>query len=281
MSIYAVGDIQGCLKPLQCLLESVGFDPAKDTLWSVGDSVNRGPLCLETLRFLHGMKNSLVMVLGNHDLHLLAVAAGVRTASPSDTLDKILAAEDCDELIEWLAGLPLLHHEHGHTLVHAGIAPQWSLTQAQALASEVEAALRGSTRNEFLANMYGNQPAIWSDELTGTDRLRVITNYFTRMRFCSREGELDLKNKGGIEPALAGQSNGMQPWFSHVNRKMAGQPIVFGHWAALEGNTGRDDAIGLDTGCVWDAAMTLYNIETRERWACHCEAGDVNTSTPP
>lgn len=276
MAIYAVGDIQGCLEPLQCLLERVNFDWEADTLWSVGDAVNRGPHCLETLRFLFSIKKNLVMVLGNHDLHLLAVAAGVRNASASDTLDKILTAHDCDELTTWLSALPLLHHEYGHTLVHAGIAPQWDLAKAQSLAIEVEAALQGSNRDQFLTDMYGNSPATWSDDLVGTERLRVITNYFTRMRFCSAAGELDLNSKGGVNDGLADRSTTMQPWFSHTERKMAGQPIVFGHWAALEGNTGASDAIGLDTGCVWNGAMTLYNLETRERTACDCHAGRVS-----
>lgn len=271
MSTYAVGDIQGCLEPLQCLLDRVNFDPAADTLWSVGDSVNRGPHCLDTLRFLYGMRDNLVMVLGNHDLHLVAVAAGARKASKSDTLAAVLAAPDCDQLVEWLATLPLLHHERGHTLVHAGVAPQWSLEQAQALAGEVQAALRGPQRNDYLRAMYGNEPSVWADDLAGMDRLRVITNYFTRMRFCSPQGELDLTNKGGIDSTPTGDDGiRMRPWFSHPQRAMAGQPIVFGHWAALEGKTGYEDAIGLDTGCVWGGAMTLYQLETGQRITCDC-----------
>lgn len=271
MSTYVVGDIQGCLDPLKCLLDEVNFDTAQDILWSVGDCINRGPRCLDTLRFLHDMRENLVMVLGNHDLHLIAVAAGVRQASDSDTLDAILAAPDCNELIAWLASLPLLHHEHGYTLVHAGIAPQWSLEQAKQLAREVEAALRGPARNEFLQAMYGNEPAVWSEQLTGNDRLRVITNYLTRMRFCSSAGQLDLQNKGGLESADDDKGdNAMLPWFSHPQRAMAGQPIVFGHWAALEGKTASEDAIGLDTGCVWGGAMTLYQLESGERTICQC-----------
>jgi bis(5'-nucleosyl)-tetraphosphatase (symmetrical) len=267
MTTYAVGDIQGCLDPLLCLLDEVGFDPAVDTLWSVGDCINRGPRCLDTLRFLYDMRDSLVMVLGNHDLHLIAAAAGVRQPSRSDTLDAILEAPDSADMVEWLTTLPLLHHEHGHTLVHAGIAPQWDLAKASALADEVAAALRGRKRKKYLAAMYGNTPARWSDSLTGMTRLRVITNYFTRMRFCSADGTLDLDNKTGVARGA------MKPWFSHPKRKMRGQPIIFGHWAALYGATRRPDAIGLDTGCVWNGAMTLYNLDTGRRTFCYCHEG--------
>ena len=196
MAIYAVGDIQGCLQPLKRLLKQVDFDPAEDTLWSVGDAVNRGPKCLKTLRFLYKMRDNLVMVLGNHDLHLLAVAYGARAPSRSDTFDKILEAPDRDELLDWLRHRPLIHHEYGHTLVHAGIPPQWSLAEAIARAHEVEDVLRSEDCVEFLTHMYGNEPAVWSDELEGMERLRVITNYLTRMRYCTKTGVLELQSKG-------------------------------------------------------------------------------------
>ena len=188
MSTYVVGDIQGCLQPLTCLLENVHFNPDKDVLWSVGDIVNRGPESLESLRFLYRMRDNLIVVLGNHDLHLLAIAAGVRRPSRSDTFDEILNAPDRQELLEWLAQQPLIHHQYNHTLVHAGIPPQWTLTQAIGYASEVEAALRGVHSAEFLGAMYGNEPALWAEDLSGTTRLRVITNYLTRMRYCTRAG---------------------------------------------------------------------------------------------
>lgn len=277
MSIYAVGDIQGCLQPLECLLQRVKFDPAKDVLWSVGDSINRGPACLDTLRFLYAMRDSLVMVLGNHDLHLLAVAAGARKPSPSDTLKHILAAPDRDELLQWLATLPLLHHQHDHVMVHAGIPPQWNLQQATALAAEVEEALRGPQQLEFLSAMYGNEPLVWNDDLIGMTRLRVITNYLTRMRLCTSEGELDLKKKG--EPDDSSKS--FLPWFKHSNHQIinsAQQHIIFGHWAALQGKTQLESVIGLDTGCVWNGAMTLYNLETRERLQCQCSDGQVSAA---
>ena len=182
MGTYVVGDIQGCLQPLKCVLREVDFNPKKDVLWSAGDAVNRGPKCLKTLRFLYKMRKSLVMVLGNHDLHLLALAAGVRLPSRSDTLDKILNAPDREKLLNWLVRQPLIHHEHGHTLVHAGIPPQWTIKNAIKYAREVEAALQSPDCVNFLRSMYGNEPAVWSDELEGMDRLRVITNYLTRMR---------------------------------------------------------------------------------------------------
>lgn len=273
MSTYVVGDIQGCLAPLQCLLREVNFDPVSDVLWSVGDTVNRGPACLDTLRFLYSMRESLVLVLGNHDLHLLAVAAGARRPSRSDTLDAILAAPDRQELLTWLSAQPLLHHSQGHTLVHAGIPPQWDLAQARNYAEEVTTVLRGPDRLDFFSAMYGNDPLMWSEDLSGMTRLRVITNYLTRMRFCTSEGVLDLDSKGTNSQADATadlDSSAMRPWFSHVNRKTAKERIVFGHWAALEGQTDDPYAIALDTGCVWGGTMTLYNLDTKERTQCAC-----------
>lgn len=268
MATYVVGDIQGCLEPLQCLLEAVAFDPDRDTLWSVGDVVNRGTDCLGTLRLLYELRDSLVMVLGNHDLHLLAVAAGARKLGRSDTLANILKAPDSDELLSWLQTQPLLHHEHGHTMVHAGIPPHWSLEDAQGYAAEVEHVLRGPKAKKFFKAMYGNEPAQWSPSLKGMDRLRAITNYFTRMRFCTAAGELDLSNK----TAKATKAN-TRPWFAHQHRAMEGQTIVFGHWAAIEGYTGRADAIALDTGCVWGGRLTFYRLDDQEVTYCNCRYG--------
>jgi bis(5'-nucleosyl)-tetraphosphatase (symmetrical) len=268
LATYVVGDIQGCLKPLKCLLEQVQFEPGRDVLWSVGDIVNRGPKCLKTLRFLYKMRDHLVMVLGNHDLHLMAVAAGVRRPAASDTLDEILEAPDRDELIRWLHHRPLIHREHCHTMVHAGIPPQWTVEQAQAYAQEVEAVLRGPDCVEFLRTMYGNEPAVWSDDLTGMDRLRVITNYLTRMRYCTKKGKLDLISKG---PSPDCGINKVSAWFSHPNRKTADEPILFGHWASLEGRTDTPNAIGLDTGCVWGGALSLYQLESRQWTRCQCK----------
>ena len=270
MSTYVVGDLQGCLQPLKCLLREVDFNPDKDVLWSVGDIVNRGPKCLKTLRFLYKMRKSLVLVLGNHDLHLLALAAGVRAPNRSDTLDEILQAPDREELLNWLLHQPLIHHEHGHTMVHAGIPPQWTVKKAIKRAREVEQVLRSPDCVEFLRNMYGNEPAVWSSDLQGMERLRVITNYLTRMRYCTRDGVLDLESKGP-SPNLGKQK--VSAWFSHPNRKTAQDRILFGHWASLEGHTDSPNAIGLDTGCVWDGALSLYKLETAQWTRCQCTAG--------
>ena len=207
MATYAVGDLQGCLEPLKCLLEQVRFDPAADTLWLVGDLVNRGPASLETLRFLYAMRDSLVCVLGNHDLHLIAVAYNAERLKKNDTLREIIEAPDGPELIEWLRQMPLIHHDAQRdiTLVHAGIPPQWSVEKALLRAAEVEKALRDDTQLPlFLDGMYGNEPAKWDKKLHGIERLRVITNYFTRMRFCTPDGKLDLKSKEGLDTAPPG-----------------------------------------------------------------------------
>jgi len=270
MSTYVVGDIQGCLQALKCVLKKVEFNPDKDVLWSVGDIVNRGPRCLKTLRFLYDMRDNLVLVLGNHDLHLLAVAAGVRAPSRSDTLDKILKAPDRDKLLTWLVHRPLIHHEHGFTMVHAGIPPQWSVEDAMNRAKEVEAVLQSPDCIEFLKQMYGNEPLLWSDDLTGMTRLRVITNYLTRMRFCTSQGVLDLDSKGP-SPDLGKVA--VSAWFSHARRKTAKDRILFGHWASIEGQTSSPNAIGLDTGCVWGGAISLYQLETGRWTRCQCKNG--------
>ncbi|MFV8819702.1 symmetrical bis(5'-nucleosyl)-tetraphosphatase [Haliea sp. E17] len=270
MATYAVGDIQGCLQPLKTLLRAVDFNPSRDVLWSVGDIVNRGPRCLKTLRFLFEMKDSLVLTLGNHDLHLLAVAAGVRKPSRSDTLEKILSAPDRDQLLGWLVQRPLIHREHGHTLVHAGIPPQWSIPYAIGRAREVETVLQSPDCTEFLRTMYGNEPNIWFEELAGMTRLRVITNYLTRMRYCTADGHLDLKSKGPIPDPGSGD---VAPWFSHPNRAAAEEKILFGHWASLEGCTDTPNIIGLDSGCVWGGALSLYCLDTGEMLRCRCRDG--------
>lgn len=269
MPTYAVGDLQGCLKPLQCLLERVAFDPARDRLWLVGDLVNRGPASLETLRFLYGMRDALVCVLGNHDLHLLAASRNIERLKRGDTLREILEAPDRDELLDWLRQQKLLHYDERRdtALVHAGIPPQWHIGKALRRAAEVENALRDDALYPmFLDGMYGNEPARWDKELQGIARLRVITNYFTRMRFCKADGTLDLKSKEGLDTAPAGYL----PWFSHKHRKTRDQKIIFGHWAALEGHCDEPDVFALDSGCVWGGSMTLMNIDSGEYHRCDC-----------
>ncbi|MDE3736385.1 symmetrical bis(5'-nucleosyl)-tetraphosphatase [Pseudomonas resinovorans] len=270
MTAYAVGDIQGCLDQLKCLLEQVRFDPARDQLWLVGDLVNRGPKSLETLRFLYSIRESVVCVLGNHDLHLLAVANNIERLRKADTLREILDAPDCADLLDWLRRQKLLHYDEKRdiALVHAGIPPQWSLRKALKRAAEVEEALQDDARLPlFLDGMYGNEPAKWDSDLHGVTRLRVITNYFTRMRFCRADGTLDLKSKEGLGTAPPG----FAPWFSFPERKTRGQKIIFGHWASLEGKCDEPGLFALDTGCVWGGAMTLLNIDSRERISCSCE----------
>jgi len=276
MATYVVGDIQGCLPALKCLMKQVSFNYDRDTLWSVGDIVNRGPKCLKTLRWFYDRRDNIRMVLGNHDLHLLAIAAGARNPSRSDTLDKILTAADRIQLIEWLHHRPLIHQEHGYTMVHAGIPPQWSVSEAAGYAWEVEQALQGPDCVAFLRDMYGNEPAAWSDDLTGTTRLRVITNYLTRMRYCTRKGKLDLVSKGPSPDSDALKAAGIKTvsaWFSHPERKSANDKILFGHWASLQGRTDTPNAIGLDTGCVWGGYLSFYELESGTWTRCQCKDG--------
>jgi bis(5'-nucleosyl)-tetraphosphatase (symmetrical) len=256
MSIYAVGDIQGCYDVLRRLLDRVAFDPHVDRLWVVGDIVNRGPQSLEALRFIYSLNDRATVVLGNHDLHLLAVAHDLRPLHPSDTLQPILDAHDCDALIHWLRHQPLLHHDEtlNYVMVHAGIAPSWSLTKAKRYANEVENALQSKHYLNYLADMYGNTPPQWDEMLCGTDRLRVITNYFTRMRCLTKKGDLNLKNKGLPEKKDI-------PWFAYPKRKTKDERIIFGHWAMLDGNTNDPNTIGLDTGCVWGNRLTLMCLD--------------------
>lgn len=266
MSTYVVGDLQGCLKPLHCLLEQVSFNPAQDRLWCTGDLVNRGPESLATLRYIHSLGDACVTVLGNHDLHLLAVAYGNASLKRNDTLQEILDAPDAEILLEWLRHRPLMHHENHFTLVHAGIAPQWSVAQALIYAREVEMALTGNHFTDFLCHMYGNQPDLWQDNLSGTDRLRTITNYLTRMRFCFADGRLDLGNKLGPEHAKPGT----YPWFNTPKRIATKDNIIFGHWAALQGQANTPHVFALDTGCVWGGDLTLLRVEDEKLFSCQC-----------
>jgi bis(5'-nucleosyl)-tetraphosphatase (symmetrical) len=258
VAVYAIGDIQGCYDELQALLAGLDFNPAQDHLWFVGDLVNRGPKSLETLRYIRGLGDAAITVLGNHDLHLIAAAHGHAPNHNDHTLDAILAAPDRDVLINWLCHQPLLHHDAtlGFTLLHAGLPPQWDLAQAQRCASEVEAVLQGPQLAEFLAHMYGNRPDQWSAGLSGFDRLRFSINCFTRLRFCDADGRLDLNSKGppGSQPP------GQMPWFSVPGRASRDLNIVFGHWSTLVG-CNEPGVYPIDTGCLWGGAMTALRID--------------------
>jgi len=266
MATYVVGDIQGCYKPLRRLLRSVAFQPSHDKLWCVGDLINRGPKSLDTLRYLQDINDAVSVVLGNHDLHFLALYHDCAPASVSSrhTLHKLLAAPDCDQLAEWLRHQPLAHYDsivtndipQRYLMIHAGVAPQWSLERTLALAAEVEHALQGPDFRDYLQTMYGNRPSRWRDELEGPDRLRVITNYLTRVRFCNAKGKLDLETKEG-----AGQApKGFRPWYE-FQQLTPDINILFGHWAALQGVTGHPHVHALDTGCVWGRELTVMRLE--------------------
>ena len=259
MTQYAVGDIQGCLDPLLQLLDQVSFDSRQDQLISVGDLINRGPKSLETMRFCKDLGPAFKMVLGNHDLHLLAIARGVRGPTNKDTLTEILAAPDSDELLHWLQGHPLLLKAGDYHIVHAGVPPIWDMATAYRLAEEISGVLQSGESARYFQHMYGNLPAVWSESLEGPERWRVITNYLTRMRFCKPNGSLELESKNSLEMPLP-----FQPWFAHSNRKTAQDKIVFGHWAALKGRDCGENVFALDTGCVWGGPMRLMNLQSRE-----------------
>ena len=259
MSLYLIGDVQGCDDALQRLLDEISFSPSRDTLYLLGDLVNRGPQSASTLRRLMGYGNAAQAVLGNHDLHLLALAVGVRQPSRSDTLDEILQASDREAMLEWLRWqrMAMLEQIDGHTLllVHAGVLPSWSAQQTVALAGEVETILRGPQLGDFLRQMYGNEPALWDEALTGADRLRLIVNALTRMRFCDANGRMDHESKEGAATAPAGY----MPWFEVPGRRTAEITVAFGHWSML-GWLGRSDVLSLDTGCVWGGCLSALRV---------------------
>ena len=273
MATYVVGDIQGCYEPLRRLLAEVDFHSGRDELWSVGDLVNRGPQSLETLRFLHGLGSAFTAVLGNHDLHFLAVHNKAKTDGKTKTLKSLLNAPDCQLLADWVRQLPLAFAQSVTTragprkvlLVHAGLAPGWNAATALALADEVTSALRGTGYMQLLKGMYGDVPDRWSPELSGIERLRVITNVLTRMRFCTPDGQLEFNVKSEADTAPAG----FRPWFEFLQLP-ADELLLFGHWATLDGKTNRTNIIGLDTGCVWGRCLTLLHLEKHERVSVTC-----------
>ncbi len=265
MATYAIGDLQGCYGPLQRLLTKCSFSAADDQLWFVGDLVNRGPDSLAILRFVKSLGDQAVVVLGNHDLHLLTVASGFNKAHRGDTLDEILNALDRDELLHWLRHRPMLHRAAGYTMIHAGLLPSWSVDQAECLAHEVETALRSSDYLDFLRHMYGNQPIRWRDDLSGWERLRVITNGLTRLRICTEQGEMEFAHKGELETI----PSGYMPWYDVPTRLSLGEPIICGHWSAL-GLKLESDLLALDTGCLWGRCLSAVRLEDRDLFQVHC-----------
>ena len=258
MAVYAIGDLQGCFSELQHLLELIEFEPGADTLWFTGDLVNRGPHSLETLRFVHALGEQAVTVLGNHDLHLLAAAFDPGHANRNDTMLPILRAPDRDELLHWLRHRPLLHHDNslGYTLIHAGLPPDWDLAQAGEHARELETVLQDDSYADFFEHMYGNHPDRWSDDLQGWDRLRVISNCFTRLRFCDAQGHMALQEKG----PPGSQPKAFKPWFAHAHRNSRTLRIIFGHWSTL-GPCTEPGIFPLDGGCVWGGELSALRLE--------------------
>jgi bis(5'-nucleosyl)-tetraphosphatase (symmetrical) len=266
---YAIGDVQGCFDDLLRLLDKINFDPDKDQLWFTGDLVNRGPNSLEILRFVKGLNSAAISVLGNHDLHLLAVAAGARKIRKKDTITDVLNAPDCEELLFWLRHQPLLQHDEdlGYTLIHAGLPPQWDLTQAQTCARELETMLQNSNYKEFLKRMYGAKPRRWRDDLQGWGRLRFIANCFTQMRYCDRDGSLDLQNNRKIK----NKKKRLVPWFKAPNRATEGIPIIFGHWASLSpGRTNVPGVYPIDTGCAYGGRFTALRLQDGRYFQTRC-----------
>lgn len=258
MAWYAIGDVQGCFDALRTLLDKLRYDPAADRLWFTGDLVNRGPQSLDVLRFVSALPMAQT-VLGNHDLHLLAVACGQATCKKSDTFTDVLAAPDRDILLSWLRSCPLLLHDEqlDYTLVHAGLLPAWDLPTARRLASEAERAIALSDRNELFAHMYGDTPNHWQEDLASWARLRVIINACTRLRYCDRQGHMDLRQKGppGQQPSH------LSPWFQVAERKTRNARIVFGHWSTL-GIWNADGVLGIDNGCLWGGKLTAVRLDT-------------------
>ncbi len=262
MANYLIGDLQGCDTALQMLMDRIGFSPSRDTLYLLGDLVNRGPESGAVLRRLVALGDAAHCLLGNHDLHLLAVAQGVRQQGRRDTLDALLNAPDRSELLDWLRHREMAMCLQSGTqqilMVHAGVLPQWDAPKTMALADEVHLALRGSQISEFLQSMYGNEPAQWSDELQGLDRLRVIVNGLTRLRFCTPQGKMEFAHNGPTDQAPAGYL----PWFKVPDRRTCGVTVAFGHWSAL-GFLDGDGVLSLDTGCVWGGCLTAVRLGSR------------------
>ncbi len=256
MAIYAIGDIQGCYNELRQLLDQINFDPAQDQLWLAGDLVNRGPHSLETLRFVKSLGDAAISVLGNHDLHLIATVVSLGKTGKKDTLGPILRAADCDELIDWLRHQHLFYHDGRFCMLHAGLPPQWDLALTQQMATETEQAIQGDDYQRFFRSMYGNKPTLWQDDLPKTEKLRFAINCFSRLRYCTVDGELDFSQKGapGSQPAH------LIPWFSVPGRKSRDLRIIFGHWSTL-GFYQAHNVFGIDTGCLWGGQLTALKLD--------------------
>ncbi|MGZ5027337.1 MAG: symmetrical bis(5'-nucleosyl)-tetraphosphatase [Methylobacter sp.] len=266
MSIYAIGDIQGCFDELLRLLDTISFDEHADQLWFAGDLVNRGPKSLETLRFVKALGDSAITVLGNHDLHLLAASQAPKIANKKDSLLPILEAPDRDELIDWLRHRPLFHFNDDFCLLHAGVPPQWDFKKTQKMALLAENALQGPDYQAFLKQMYGNKPNIWSSNLKGVEKLRFIINCFTRMRYCDVNGRLDFVNSG----PPGSQPKDLVPWFEAPKRKNTDMRIIFGHWSSLGYYEG-SNCYAIDTGCLWGGQLTALKLgEQVERFSIDC-----------
>lgn len=269
MATYAIGDIQGCHTSLQQLLHKIQFDPSLDKLWLVGDLVNRGADSLAVLRWAKAHEESVITVLGNHDLHALAVYEGFVTARQLDTLDELLSASDAHSLFDWLRRQRLAYAQDNYLLVHAGLLPQWSKARVLELAAEVESMLRSADYRDFLSQMYGNQPNSWSDDLSGIDRLRVITNAFTRLRICTADGGMEFRFKGLPQDI----PRGYHAWFDLPTRASHDATVIFGHWSAL-GLMLRDNLIALDTGCLWGGNLTAIRLQDRQVFQVPCAEED-------
>ena len=271
MAIYVIGDVQGCFDELLMLIDKISFNKKKDRLWFVGDLVNRGPKSLETLRWIKSLGDKAVTVLGNHDLHLLATYTGVRELKETSNMYQILKAKDIDNLVNWLRKRPLMHYdpELNVAMVHAGLLPCWDIKEAQSCAREVETVLSSNKYKEFLKNMYGDEPKKWSSSLEGWDRLRLITNSFTRIRYCNNKGEMDFNEKG----PLGTQHHGLKPWFEINSLNNKDTFIVFGHWSTLGGY--KDNNVhAIDTGCVWGGCLTALKLgkNCNTQFQVKCEA---------
>jgi len=266
MATYAIGDVQGCGDALQRLVEQIQFNPASDRLWFVGDLVNRGPDSLTVLRYIKSLGTSAVVVLGNHDLFLLAVAEGIATTRPEDTLQAILAAPDRDELLAWVRRQPLLYREHPFVLVHAGILPQWSIDDAEELAHEVEAGLRSPCYKDVLRALYPSKHLQWSSNLTGPTRLATIIKVLTRLRACSADGLMESSYSGPPDHIPAG----FLPWFRIENLKRRNTTIICGHWASL-GLYCEKNLLAIDSGCVWGRQLTAMRLEDRKAFQVSCQ----------